>query len=241
MKVFIIIGITMMFFLGIFVFFLEKKLYQNQTIKIDTSPKPNSSSSQSDIKKDEILNLAIVDSNPKNGQKSVDLKTNITIKLNKPIKQNFLSFTIFPEVSHSAYSSGNSIEVIFNEKLKEGATYSYSILDSSYSNKPITQWFITKGNVPTPLPHLDESEKIIKKELEMQKKEKPEVFLSNNTPFENEYFKIESAYREDPEGFDFSISFKISDKNLAQKSLDDWLLSIGLNKDQISNLNLIYF
>ena len=68
----------------------------------------------------------------------------------------------------------------------------------------------------------------------------PGLFLSNKTPYTNEFFSISYTFKNAPTGhFAFTVDLK-GDKNASQTQVIVWLKSLGLQTSQISSLDITY-
>lgn len=68
----------------------------------------------------------------------------------------------------------------------------------------------------------------------------PDVYLSNQTPFSNDFFSITSEFINTPAGhFRFLVELKGTEQN-AKKEFQKWLLSLGFNSTRIDQLDIVY-
>ena len=71
--------------------------------------------------------------------------------------------------------------------------------------------------------------------------EQTDVFVSNKTPYSNDYFSISNDFKPDPDPhFYFLVNFKGENKEKAKSEFIIWLKSLGLNNSQIQNLDIIF-
>jgi len=69
---------------------------------------------------------------------------------------------------------------------------------------------------------------------------RPDLFISNKTPYQNEYFAITYTFKTQPSGhFAFTVQLK-NDRAKAQQEFASWLTAQGLTNTQISTLDITY-
>lgn len=68
----------------------------------------------------------------------------------------------------------------------------------------------------------------------------PDVYLSNQSPYSNDYFSITSEFVKIPKGhFQFLVEFKGKEQT-AKEEFQKWLLSLGFSTAKISELDIVY-
>jgi hypothetical protein len=94
---------------------------------------------------------------------------------------------------------------------------------------------------PTSPPQEDDTEAINDEEIDNYMKiNDPDVFLANQTPFNNDLISITSTLQTEGEGF---FSFTVTSNQgivIAQREFANWALRLGLTQDQINNLAVEY-
>ena len=101
----------------------------------------------------------------------------------------------------------------------------------------IQQINVNPSKLLTNEPNVKEKENQDKYELN----EQTDVFVSNKTPYSNDYFSISNDFKPDPDPhFYFLVNFKGEDKEKAKSEFIIWLKSLGLNNSQIQNLDIIF-
>ena len=100
-----------------------------------------------------------------------------------------------------------------------------------------TQINVDPSKLLTNEPNIKAKEKQDKYELN----EHTDVFVSNKTPYSNDYFSISSDFKPEPDPhFYFLVKFKGGNKEKAKSEFIIWLKSLGLNNSQIENLDIIF-
>lgn len=109
--------------------------------------------------------------------------------------------------------------------------------DNLLSPTEIQQINVNPSKLLTNEPNIKGKENQDKYELN----EQTDVFLSNKTPYSNDYFSISSDFKPDPDPhFYFLVDFKGKDKEKAKSEFIIWLKSLGLDNSQIQNLDIIF-
>lgn len=77
--------------------------------------------------------------------------------------------------------------------------------------------------------------------IEEQKREFPDIFLYNNVPFENQYFRVIGVGRaEGNPDFSFIVTLKGPDTTTSQTKFNEWLIELGLSPSQAAALLVEY-
>lgn len=78
-------------------------------------------------------------------------------------------------------------------------------------------------------------------ELNHQFHNQPDLFVSNFLPYETQDFAASSDFTESPTShFYFVVVLKNSNNNLSMEKFHQWLLSLGLEQQQIAQLDIRY-
>ena len=121
-----------------------------------------------------------------------------------------------------------------NNKLNEDSN---NKSDKILSPTQIKQINVDSSKLLTNEPNIKGKEDQDKYELN----EQTDVFLSNKTPYSNDYFSISSDFKPDPDPhFYFLVNFKGEDKEKAKSEFIIWLKSLELDNSQIQNLDIIF-
>ncbi|MCL5439143.1 MAG: hypothetical protein M1268_04105 [Patescibacteria group bacterium] len=103
--------------------------------------------------------------------------------------------------------------------------------------------------IPTQLPIptteqliYDRAGEMATEEENFQRKNHPDVFLSNKTPYSTANFSIVNpGFKSLPNGhYYFTITLMGTNKELSKTEFINWLLSLGLTNNQIQNLDITY-
>lgn len=184
--------------------------------------------------------LDIVSIDPKDKVQEVGLNTPIIITFSKAFQMNDIEFYISPNTPSSLEIKVTKLIIRPTEAWIPGTLYAYSINISADVSKVRLYSFTTTG--PTTIGYPDTApEDYFQAELQKQKKERTDLYVSNQTPFETNIFSVSSDYTvEQPAHFYFTIVSKITDQNRLKQEVDVWLQSLDLTQDQISNLDIRY-
>lgn len=69
---------------------------------------------------------------------------------------------------------------------------------------------------------------------------RPDLFISNKAPYQNEYFAVTYTFKTQPSGhFAFTVQLK-NDRTKAQQEFTSWLAAQGLTNTQIATLDITY-
>jgi hypothetical protein len=184
-----------------------------------------------------INNLEIIPF-PQNGAKNVPVDSAINIKLAKPKSGSNISIAISPQISYKI-SNTSSLIVIYHEDFAPGTTYSI-LVSAANQDKTVnydTFSFSTKGKAPKPI-NINESENLAKKSSLFQLANHPDVYLSNNTPYESASFSIIQV-QDDSGLMRFEVKSK-TNKYRAKNDFISWTHSLGLSDEQLDKLAIIY-
>lgn len=115
-------------------------------------------------------------------------------------------------------------------------------LNENSNNKSDKILSPTQINVdPSQLLSNEENAKAKEKQDKYELNEQVDVFLSNKTPYSNDYFSISNDFKPDPDPhFYFLVDFKGESTEKSKSEFILWLKSLGLNNSQIQNLDIIF-
>lgn len=178
----------------------------------------------------------IIAVNPADQEKNVSLKSKIEITLNSEIENGRVQFFIDPKVPFSMAVNGNFITITPEINFQPGTKYTYILRFAGQTLPSRTYAFFSTGsitNIPDTRPIEGE-----KQQAEFQRENHPDVFLSNNVPYQTAAFSVESEFASSPVGH---FRFTVTQKSTAGKNdFLSWLQSLELTEDQITNLDIIY-
>src|SRR3989338_6396097 len=187
------------------------------------------------------LSLQILSTDPKSGATSVSLDQAIKIQLSKSYPREHYDFTIGPSAEFTV-TADNSI-VIVNPKTSwvPGATYTYSLSEKGIPGSlPQTFTFTTAGPTVTAQPDTFPSG-AAEEEEENLRRNNPDIYLKEKTPYENYYILVSSDFRSLPaDHFYFTVSSKMGSRDQAKSEFEKWALSLKLTPEQIKGLDVSY-
>ena len=190
----------------------------------------------SEIKSNE---LDIISVTPKDGAESVNVNTTIIITFSRSFEEDEIDFSMGPDAIYSQEIKENVLTVTPWNPLAEGTLYTYSVNFPDDKQKVRLYRFVTQG---TPAEHLPDTrdEELVTEVEEYQRINRPDVYITNRTPFENDLFSIKSDFeRKVPAHYYFSVSPK-TDIETTRQAVDAWLQLQGLTAEQISQLDIRY-
>ena len=170
---------------------------------------------------------------PMDEEKNVPLDTIIEITFNLPPDLQDIEFSINPRIDSSSQISGQTLKIIPLNDLSPGTKYTYVV---KYKNRTLpsrTYSFLTQGtfsNLPDTQP-----EGAAEAEAKFQRENHPDVYLSNQIPYESFFFVLTSEFTVDH--FRFTVVQKSAS---AKQDFLNWLISLELTESQIDRLDITY-
>lgn len=235
--------------IGIFIFFLlftvsilaltaSKSEGDKKSATENTKPGEKSENNFPPAKIDS--ELTIVNLSPIDNTQDAGINQAVTVTFNRNIKKEEIELSIMPRVELKIDIRNNLLIFTPVSSYQPGTLYTYLVKSKSFAKPPNTHNFQTTGLTTVFLPDTQDLEG--QKNLDdFQKSSHPDVFLSNQTPFENEFFRIDSYFTDVPAGhFAFTASIKTMPVANGKTEMNNWLLSLGLAQDQIKNLDIRY-
>ena len=185
-------------------------------------------------------NLAVILTKPEHGRQDVSLNEPIVISFNRQLNPEEISFTLFPAILTTSEIQENNLIVTPRLNYAPGTTYTFIIRYPRSNKLPDSYSFTATG--PTAVLQPDtQPTGASEREDNFQKANNPDVFLSNQVPFETDMFSIESDYASDPSGhFYFLVTLKGPNDDGARGAALEWMKSLGLTDDQIQQLDIRY-
>ncbi len=182
----------------------------------------------------------VLSSNPRNGQENVPVSTKqLTISLSEANLSNseMATITFQPPTLFSYKALNNDIQITFLKPLLPGETYSYSL--STKGSPDYYGYFKTAGPSPTAAQAV-EPPGYYEELRDQQIQEFPDIYLSNYVPFETAVFSITAAKNNDGI-YIFTVTRKGNASPVAVKQqAEQWIISQGLAREQISQLQITY-
>lgn len=183
--------------------------------------------------------LDIIAVTPKDGAQNVSINTAIKITFSRPFDEDEIDFSMGPDAIYSEEIKENVLIITPWKPLSEGTLYTYSVNFPDDVQKVRLYKFVTQG---TPADHLPDTrdEELVTEVEEYQRVNRPDVYITNRTPFENDMFSITSDFeRKVPAHYYFIVTPK-SDIETVRQAVDAWLQLQGLTAEQINQLDIRY-
>lgn len=151
-------------------------------------------------------------------------------------------FTIQPEVQFSLMKKSQYLEVTFKERLLEGHKYTYQIRSKKNPlDYSATYSFTTDGELKSNQEDMGLYENL--DEVEKEKRERPDVYISNILHEAPSKFITRFDYVEDDNGkgkYKIIVSGE-DDINILRKDFEDWLKTKGLSDQEIKKVVIEYY
>lgn len=183
--------------------------------------------------------LYIVKADPPDDSENVDPQKPISLVFNRKLARDEIRFALNPEASYSVVLKDNVFTVAPKDGWAEGEHYTYAVGFNVGGSLTVSYTFTVSGAVkPPPDTYSDIPAKA---EEDWTKKDRPDVFLYNKTPFENDDFMIKGFLKTSPkEQFYFLVNFKTGNTSGNQQKTLMWIKSQGLTDDQIKTIEILY-
>lgn len=184
--------------------------------------------------------LYIISTSPPDKQNNIALNQQIEIHFNKGVTQSNVDFSIAPTISFTKTFQGNSLIIKPTTSYTPGTLYTYIIYYKNTNQDERTYSFTTTGPTQAYLPDTKPTG-FAQEEKKYLQDEYPDAYVANNTPFESTTFKIDSAYKTEPNNhYYFIVTKKITDENQVRTDVNAWLSSLQLSPSQIQSLEIEY-
>lgn len=239
MKKIIIIFITLIIFSVLFSFLIislnqpEKKVAPNIIVT------PSIKVTQELINKESVKSLYVVSTKPKDEEVDISVSEKIVVTFNRSFAAQEIEFTIIPQLSYEISILQNQLIISPKEVFPPGEHYTFVIkypvlgaLPRSYSFTVIGP---TKKFKPDTFP-----QNAAEEENTFQRQNHPDVFLTNKSPYSNEFFGIVANYQKGSGKYYFQVTLKGTDKESSKQEFNKWLLNLGLTEKQIKELDIRY-
>lgn len=176
-----------------------------------------------------------------------DMSTNLTttvpigITFSQFFKKEDIEFMISPKISYSQVIDNNKLIITPNEDYQPHTLYYYRVKFTKDIDKVRLYKFITAGEGPLIVPDTAPEEEDINRFEEKVRIERPDIYVQNNTPYENSQFGITGTFaKESPAHFEFKVLLKGANKNDSRGAFIIWLQSLDLTDAQIASLDITY-
>lgn len=185
-------------------------------------------------------NLTVISTTPADGAKNLPVNEKITVTFNRNFAATEVDFSLLPTLLFATEIKDKNLIVTPQKPYEPGMTYTFVVRFPNSTILPRTYSFTTTGPTQQFLPDTQPSG-AFEREENFQRENNPDVFLSNQTPFENEYFSVISEFKTAPSGhFAFQVTSKVQDTTLSKTEFTAWLKSLGLTDAQIATLDIQY-
>lgn len=181
--------------------------------------------------------LQVVSTNPVDKASNVSTNTKIIVQFNKPFKEGDIIFSIDPAASYSLEAENKTLTVTFTQSLAGHTVYTFKV--DPKESFPHTYSFTTEGTGPILQPDT-RPEGAAQIEDDFNKSNNPDIYVANRCPYEQAAFSIVAVYNNDTRTFNFVVTAKNNDRQKAKDAVTQWLQSIGLSFDAISQLTISY-
>lgn len=174
--------------------------------------------------------IELISSNPSEKATDVPLSIKPTFSFNTELETLNPQISISPNVPNTFSFTGKTITINPQSSLTPATNY---VITVSMGNQNFFTSFTTTGGSPTLGPDTRPVD-IIDEEQEVLKNSRPDVYLSNSTPFSNTDISVTSSFISAPTGhFLFTVKG-------TQAQFTTWAKSKGLSDLQITSLDVIY-
>lgn len=240
-KTIILVLLTILFFLGAGIVLIQQLSSRK--------PQPEQANTPVELIPTGILiptqeikqgELDIVGIKPQDNDTKVKRNSTIEIQFSQPFKENDVQFFVGPEVAYDQSVSGNMLRITPHTPLAEGTLYTFSVNFTDDPQKVRLYRFTTEGKLQDTLP--DTQDKGAYEQLLNEERVKyPDIFVTNNTPYENEYFSIRSEFEPTiPAHHFFIVTSKNENKELVKQMVNLWLQTLNMGNQQIQQLDIRY-
>jgi hypothetical protein len=163
--------------------------------------------------------------------------TSVRIQLSEPVDQASLEIFFAPDIDFGYVVNNNTIIITFITPLQESTIYSYTLKDNNLGVF-YTGSFTTEG---PPIAYYPDTrpDGFFEEEAAYLRENRPDVYLSNNVPYESETFSIQSRMIEGATTrFVFDVRPKAATTQQVRNDLNNWLKQLQLTDEQISQLEI---
>jgi len=184
--------------------------------------------------------LDIVAIDPKDDAQNIALDRSIEIEFSKTFTKDEIEFFINPNTPHNATINGNKLLVTPQTQWEPGMNYNYSVNFPDDSQKVRLYRFTTTGPTQEFLPDT-QPEGLYEQTQNEQKKERPDIYVANNTPYESGSFSVRADFEPKiPAHYYLIVTSKINNDEQVKQDVNVWLQQLDLSQDQIAGLDIRY-
>lgn len=169
------------------------------------------------------LPLAVMDTYVEGGSESASLLPEIKIVFNQTVTRSAVVFAIRPEEEFFLTTQGATASATFDTPLQPGTTYTYIVRTE---NQLAREYSFTTESTTAP--------------EDVLRVYRPDIFISERTPFENETFAIRAQYNQDRRRYALRVTPKSRNRDTVDAAVREWLIGNGLTEEQIDTLLIGY-
>lgn len=200
---------------------------------INDVPKTGTQGSPSPFFTTGLPQLEVVSSNPPNNSSDQSLNTYISIRFNRQITESDIQIKINPEIEYSLNIPDETVFIRPKTPLQVNSAYTIS---ATFSGSKIYTWKFSTGT-SSAIDTAPDIEFFLEREANLRE-QRPDLYLYNNTPFENSDFKIIAVtLKSSPKSH---YSFEVTLKNQNSAGFINWLKSLEFTDTQIQELDIEY-
>lgn len=198
--------------------------------EIPNNPLPTSSSTQPSL-----IGLKLTNSTPTNGAKSVPTNSPIAFFFSQDVQILSTTASILPDTQFTLTTNQNAVSINPTTTLLPSTNYTVTV---SVEKQTFFVSFTTVGPTPT-IGSSTLPSGAAESDNNYLKAHRPDIYLSNYTPFSDINFSVSTNYSTSLDRFVFLVTLK--NKSLDSRSLFvQWAKSKGLDDTQINTLNVSY-
>ena len=179
---------------------------------------------------------------PLNNATNVPRNQEIVLTFSQSVTDQDIKILVGPDTGQAVLFRGKTVIIRPIPLWEEGTPYRISIQYADLSRIPDGINFTVAGIAPESLPDTGPNPTAIKESEDLQREARPDVYLSNYTPYETDSFSITSEYKTSPTGH---FAFIVIVKNNASEStirneVAAWAASHGITETQFNSLDISY-
>jgi hypothetical protein len=214
-----------------FVFFIETK-------KTSVTPSPISTPTPLTLPiNTNKTGLSIVSTLPANNATNINANQPIIITFNRTVSSSDFSFALAPNLPYTSSFQGNQFIVTPTNSFDTGTPYYFTI---QFSDGIFAQKFsfVTAGAGPIGNSSFDNVSEVNNAGYKILK---PDLFLSNQTPYQTSDFSVNYHLSQTPtDHFAFEVTLTGPNKLQSKQDFLTWLHSLGLTDDEIQQIDITY-
>lgn len=181
--------------------------------------------------------ISVESTDPEDGAINIAVDKTIHVTFSRPIDPSEVTFVISPPFSFKQSVANNVLTINPSEKLSQYTTYTFFISFTSF--QPSANYTFTTVS-PNPSITPIEGDAVREHSDQNNKIDRPDVFLSNQTPYSTNSFRIEDGFTPYPQDhFFFTVTLNTTTSTPKQDFIN-WLRSLTLSDDQIKQLDIRY-